>query len=193
MKRIHLTFLLLAGLLCLMACKPDTGTEASRQASAPCPDWEKTVRQQLPFLGHRNWIVITDMAYPLQSSPGITTLYADAPATEVLASVKQMIDQAPHVYAHIYQDEELSLLNEQLCPGIDAFRSGIQKILVSDPASLIAHEQLIARLDSVANQFQVILIKTNQTLPYTSIFMELDCKYWNAEKQAELNRLSANR
>lgn len=29
-------------------------------------DWQSKLQEKLPLLGHRNWIVITDMAYPLQ-------------------------------------------------------------------------------------------------------------------------------
>lgn len=37
--------------------------------------WQTVLQEKLPLLGHRNWIVITDMAYPLQTKEGITTLY----------------------------------------------------------------------------------------------------------------------
>ena len=34
-------------------------------------NWQTKLHQQLPLLGHRNWILIVDSAYPLQVSPGI--------------------------------------------------------------------------------------------------------------------------
>ena len=37
-------------------------------------DWRVKVQQELPLLGHRNWIMIVDSAYPLQVSPGIETI-----------------------------------------------------------------------------------------------------------------------
>ena len=33
--------------------------------------WKSFLRQELPILGHRNWIVIADSAYPAQNSAGI--------------------------------------------------------------------------------------------------------------------------
>ena len=36
------------------------------QASRP-DNWQTVLQEKLPLLGHRNWIVITDMAYPLQA------------------------------------------------------------------------------------------------------------------------------
>lgn len=61
--------------------------------------WQTVLQEKLPLLGHRNWIVITDMAYPLQAKEGITTLYASEPYTEVLSTVKNMLDNSSHVYA----------------------------------------------------------------------------------------------
>ena len=33
--------------------------------------WQMKVQEELPLLGHRNWIVIVDSAYPLQTSRGL--------------------------------------------------------------------------------------------------------------------------
>ena len=74
---------------------------------APEAGWEDRLETMLPLLGHRNWIVITDMAYPLQSGQGITTIYADQPYLEVLKTVNEKIKAAPHVFAHVYNDKEL--------------------------------------------------------------------------------------
>jgi hypothetical protein len=30
------------------------------------------------------------------------------------------------------------------------------------------------------------MVKTNLTLPYTSVFMELDCGYWKPESEAKM-------
>jgi hypothetical protein len=41
-------------------------------------NWQTKLHQQLPLLGHRNWILIVDSAYPLQVSPGIETIETGA-------------------------------------------------------------------------------------------------------------------
>jgi hypothetical protein len=38
-------------------------------------NWRSQLTKQLPLLGHRNFIVIADSAYPMQSNPGIKTIY----------------------------------------------------------------------------------------------------------------------
>ena len=155
-------------------------------AAATC-SWQTILQDKLPLLGHRNWVVITDMAYPLQAKDGITTLYAEQPYSEVLGAVKQMIDGSNHVYAHVYQDKELTYLTEDICPGIDSLKADMQKALAGTTITAVDHEQLIARLDNVSSLFEVVIIKTPLTKPYTSTFFELDCKYWDSQKQELLN------
>ena len=133
----------------------------------------------MPTLGHRNWIVITDMAYPWQSGSGITTLFAEEPYTAVLQEVKQMIDQSHHVFAHIYRDKELSYL-----------RAKMDSICGNDVQS-VPHEELIARLDAAGRLYNVIIIKTPLTMPYTTTFFQLDCAYWNGDQQQKLDQKMA--
>ena len=166
--------------------------EATNHHSQHKTNWQTVLQDKLPLLGHRNWIVITDMAYPLQTREGITTLYANEPYTEVLGTVKKMVDNSLHVYAHIYQDEELSFLEEGFCPGINDLKTEMGNVLPATEITSIRHDDLIARLDSISNLFEVVIIKTKLTKPYTSTFFELDCKYWDSNKQTILNERIAN-
>ncbi|MDO4950215.1 MAG: RbsD/FucU domain-containing protein [Bacteroidales bacterium] len=159
----------------------DTQTNLSQAT-----DWKAELTAKLPYLGHRNWIVITDMAYPLQSGSGITTLYADEPYEQVLKQVKQMIDAAPHVFAHTYCDKELGLIPEADMPGVTAFREKAAQIYGNEVVP-IPHEQLIARLDEAGKLFNVVIVKTPLTMAYTSTFFELDCNYWSADRQQRLD------
>lgn len=154
--------------------------------------WQTVLQEKLPLLGHRNWIVITDMAYPLQTREGITTLYANEPYTKVLSTVKKMVDSSSHVYAHIYQDKELSFLEESLCPGINNLKTEMGNVLPSSEIISIRHDNLITHLDSISNLFEIVIIKTELTKPYTSTFFELDCKYWDSNKQTALNEKIAS-
>lgn len=158
-------------------------TQVAANESSPT-SWNEELARRLPLLGHRNWIVVTDMAYPLQSSTGITTLYAHDSYEQVLAQVKGMIDAAPHVYAHIYQDKESDYVE---APGMDKWREAVTHLLGSERTTL-PHEQLIARLDTAGRLYSVVIIKTPLTIPYTTTFFELDCKYWDAARQAQLDK-----
>ena len=177
----------LLALLFLLACCGPAPRETQEQGAGGS-GWEEVLAEQMPLLGHRNWIVVTDMAYPLQTNPGITTLFADAPYADVIARVKSMIDEAPHVFAHIYQDSEQGRLCEDLVPGWDDYRASVSKVLGKDEVKSVPHEELIRRLDEVSSLCRVIVIKTPLTLPYTSTFFELDCGYWDSVREEAIRR-----
>lgn len=172
-------------LLLLSACQPPKNKISDE-------NWQTVLQEKLPLLGHRNWIVITDMAYPLQAKEGITTLYADESYPQVLVTVKKILDDSPHVYTHVYQDQELSFLKNDICPGIDELKKEMETIVPTSEITQVAHDQLIARLDSISRLFEVVIIKTGLTKPYTSTFFELDCKYWDSHKQSILNQRIAD-
>ena len=164
-------------ILCLLLCS------ACQLEKVPVSDVLEKIGRELPLLGHRNWIVVTDMAYPLQMNPGIVTYYADRPYREVVRWVKQQIDAMPHVYAHVFRDEEYRFLEEGSCPGIDGLKREVGEIVPEGQIGFSPHEELLSRMDSVSRQYRVIVIKTPLVKPYTSVFWELDCRYWDQEKQ----------
>lgn len=161
---------------------PATTCPSSPAASAA--DWKTELQRQLPLLGHRNWIVIADMAYPLQTNPGITTLYSGESYGETLKTIWSAIGEQPHVFAHVYQDRESEMLTETTCPGIDEFRNQTGNTLGDAKVTYLPHEALIRKLDSASNLYRVIIVKSKLTLPYTTTFLELDCKYWTPEQEA---------
>lgn len=149
--------------------------------------WKRELRQDINRLGHRNWIVVTDMAYPLQSQPGIKTLYTGESYLEILSGVKDMIEKSPHIKANVFQDKELTFMEKSDATGITGLRRKSLMIL-GEELQYVPHEQLISRLDSISRVFNVIILKSNLTMPFTSTFFELDCRYWDETKQKELDR-----
>jgi hypothetical protein len=75
-----------------------------------------------------------------------------------------------------------------LAPGIDACKKRLEGLLNGREVKPVLHEELIVRLDQVAKTFRILMIKTTMALPYTSVFMELDCGYWSPESEAKLRR-----
>jgi len=151
-------------------------------------DWKEKLQQELPLLGHRNWIVVADSAYPLQTAPGIETIYVDADQLEVVRGVIAELAKTKHVKPTIYTDAEMKFVAEKNAPGISAYRDALEKILANQPAQVLPHEQIIAKLDEAGKTFKVLLIKTTLTKPYTSVFFQLQCGYWNADSEAELRK-----
>ncbi len=179
MKNALILFLALGAALAVQA-------GGVRAAQAAPNDWRKTVAERLPLYGHRNWIAIVDSAYPSQISPGVETILADADQTDVLKAVLQDLAGAKHVRPIIFTDAELPYIDEQDAPGVTAYRADLKQILGDRPVNSLLHEQIIAKLDQAGQTFHVLIIKTNMTIPYTSVFLQLNCKYWSDDAEQRL-------
>jgi len=150
------------------------------------PAWQDVLRQRMPLLGHRNWIVIADAAYPAQCAPGVSMLLADGDPVDVIRQVLALIAASGHVKAKILVDRELEFVGEQDAPGIGAYRNQLRSLPRWADVQTLSHEEIIAALDRAAARFDVVILKTGMTIPYTSVFLELDCAYWNADSEARL-------
>lgn len=153
--------------------------------------WESRFERLLPLFGHRNWIVVADAAYPAQSKPGIETLITGCDHADVLAKVLDAIGASCHVRANIYADAELKLVAEADAPGVSAIRSEIARQLAGMNTRELAHEQIITRLDQAGILFRILIFKSTLAIPYTSVFLELDCGYWNEEAEKRLRSMQA--
>ena len=149
-------------------------------------DWKKDLSEQLPLLGHRNWVVVADSAYPLQTAPGIETIYVGGDHVGVVSDVLELLKAQKHVRPVIFIDSELEHVDEAHAPGIDSVRKDLKAQLKGSGAQRLAHEAIIDQLDEAGESFKVVIIKTDLVLPYTSVFMRLDCGYWSAEAESKL-------
>ncbi len=158
-----------------------------------CSGWQSRFSEIVPEYGHRNWIVVADSAYPKQSASGIETIATGKGQLEVLNVVLEAIDQAPHVQAIVMLDAELNSVPEADAPGVTAYRNALKKALKDKQVKVMPHEDIISQLDKDSKIFNVLLLKTDLTIPYTSVFLQLDCGYWTAEKEKRLREtLSKN-
>ena len=148
--------------------------------------WECRLQERLPLFGHRNWIVVADAAYPSHANPGIETLVIGADQIVAVRTVWHAIGACSHVRADIYTDLEIGFIVESDAPGIAAYRHQIDDLFPAATRKQLPHEQIIARLDRCARLFRILILKTTMTLPYTSVFFELDCDYWNTEAEVRL-------
>ena len=155
--------------------------------STPIMTWQETLRARIPFFGHRNWIVVADSAYPSQSNPGIETLVSGAGEAEVLKEVFQSLAASKHLKPNVYCDQELAFVPEADAPGVSEYRAQLNELLQGQQVSTLPHDEIIKSLDQAGQTFKVLIIKTNMTMPYTSVFVQLDCAYWDADAQQRLH------
>ncbi len=156
---------------------------------SPGHEWRKVLAERLPLYGHRNWIVVADSAYPAQSAPGIETIVADAEGAEVLQHVLARLSNSKHVRPIVYTDLELSYLTEAEAPGVDNYRELLAGLFSDTKPLSLPHEQIIGNLAKASQNFQVLIIKTRMTIPYTTVFLQLDCAYWSADSERKLRAL----
>jgi hypothetical protein len=166
---------LLAGLGFASAQERDTG-------------WRGVLDRRLPTFGHRNWIVIADSAYPAQSRPGIETFVTEANHLDVVQEVLSRLARSKHLRPVVYLDAELAHVEEDDAPGITRLRYNLKKAIGRRDMRSLPHEKLIERLDKAGEKFQVLVLKTTLTMPYTSVFVELDCGYWSDAAEQRLRK-----
>src|SRR5271157_1915840 len=100
---------------------------------AQSSDWRAKVAESMPLLGHRNWILVVDSAYPLQTSPGVETIETNAGQLEVVRYVLGAIGASIHVRPLIIMDAELPFVPEEDAPGASAYRAQIAELLHAYP------------------------------------------------------------
>jgi hypothetical protein len=130
--------------------------------------WESALKRRLPLWGHRNWIVVADSAYPAQSNPGIETITTGVDHMYLLKVTLDALTNCKHVKPNIYLDSEFKFVTEQDAPGITRFRESLVRLLGG------------------AQLFRILILKSTMTIPYSSVFLELDCGYWNSQAEGRL-------
>ncbi len=164
---------------------------ASAPAQTPAEsqtDWQGKLSQMLPLLGHRNWILIVDSAYPLQTTSGVQTIETGAGELDVVKDVLDAVDHSIHVRPIVYMDAELPFVPERDAPGVTEYRRQIKAVLGDRPVHALPHEDLLRKVDEVGKSFNILILKTNLTVPYTSVFLQLNCKYWSDDAEVRLRK-----
>lgn len=172
--------------LCLTFLPVSGHAGGSARATQQPNNWRARLHQELPLLGHRNWIAVVDSAYPLQTSAGIETVETDADQLDVVKAVLDEVTKAKHVRSVVFTDAELQVVPESDAAGVTAYREAVAKLLGKADAQSLPHEEIIAKLDEAGKTFHILVLKTKLTIPYTSVFMRLDCGYWTAEQEKRL-------
>jgi len=161
------------------------GQESSANPGAN-GEWRARLNRELPLLGHRNWIAVVDSAYPLQTSAGIETIETNAEQLDVARAVLDELSRSKHVRPVIFTDAELKMVPENDAAGVTAYRQTLDALLRGRAVQSLPHEEIIGKLDEAGETFHVLVLKTNMTIPYTSVFLRLDCGYWSDEQEKRL-------
>lgn len=151
-------------------------------------DWRAELARQLPILGHRNWIVIADSAFPAQVG-AVEVLVTGEDHLDAVRAVMTAVAEAPHVRPVVWLDSELNALVEELAPGVEAVREGLTQALKDVPTASVMHLDLLERLSDASITYRVLVLKTTGVVPYSSVFIELDCGYWSTRNELRLRQM----
>jgi D-ribose pyranose/furanose isomerase RbsD len=156
--------------------------------------WKVAVTNQTAQLGYRNWIVIAEASLPAQNRVGIRQVAANVEIPEVLDYVLSTLGQTQHVRPQLYLTRELRSLDNDFTPGIDEHRKQLQTALRAHETTELEQQSLLTLLEDATRSFDVLVIRTPTALPYTSVFIELQPGYWDAESETRLReRISRER
>jgi hypothetical protein len=151
------------------------------------PAWRERFQELLPLYGHRNWILIADAAFPAQvGSAEIVATGEDH--VRLVETVLDALRSAPHVRPVIRLDAELDHLPEPAVPGLKGTRGALHRAVAGLECTSVPHAELLERLAEVGRTYRVLVLKSTGTVPYSSVFVELDCGYWTPEQEAMLGR-----
>lgn len=158
------------------------------------PPWKDAVNRQVGQLGYRNWIIISEASFPAHSRPGFRQVTADVDVPEAVDYVLNTMEQTQHVRPRVYLPREQRSVENDFAPGIDEMRKKIHDSLHGHEATELEQQSLITLLEDASRSFDVLVIRTHTALPYTSVFLELQPGYWDADSEDRLReRMNAER
>ncbi len=163
-------------LLMLVGC-------AQKQVEQP---WVGTLRHELGSLGARNWVVIGEAAFPVQSRHGLRVIQLDADIPAVLEAVEDVIEEKHHVKPRVYVTAELENVPYDYAPGVRAHKKKLKESLHGRETVSLDNDMLMRMMADTSRSYRVLVIKTRTALPYSTIFMELGSGYWDAESESAL-------
>ena len=179
----------------VLGCHPLLAAGPQGDLSEPDNSWQREVDFAVGRLGHRNMIIVADSAYPIQTGDGVHVIATAADHTLVLKHVFAAIERSRAVRPLIAVDKEFAFLPEEHAPGAASLRRSILDMVREKSAAPIReelHEVLLKEVNELATEYQVVVFKTTGTIPYSSVFLTLDCGYWSSEAEKALRARMVN-
>ena len=83
-------------------------------------------------------------------------------------------------------DAELPFVPDADAPGASAYRAQVGKLLAGYEIQSQPHEEILKKIDEAGKMYHIVILKTKMTIPYTSVFLQLDCKYLSADQEKQM-------
>lgn len=148
--------------------------------------WRGAVDRKAGQLGYRNWIVVAEASFPAHNREGLRQVNAPVEIPEAVDYVLNALERTENVRPNVYLTRELSAVENDFAPGIDEFRERIIASLHGHETTILEQQSLLTLLEDANRSFEVLVIRTETALPYTSVFLELQPGYWDADSESRL-------
>jgi L-fucose mutarotase/ribose pyranase (RbsD/FucU family) len=159
-----------------------SGCVAMKQENA----WKGAVDRQAAQLGYRNWIVIAEASFPAHSRPGVRQITAPVEVPQAVDYVLQALERTENVRPQVYVTRELRSVENDFAPGIDRLREQLKEALHGHETTQLDQQSLLTLLEDANRSFDVLVVRTQTALPYSSVFLELKPGYWDASSEMRL-------
>jgi hypothetical protein len=77
---------------------------------------------------------------------------------------------------------------QQSYPELNAYRENLKKTLQGRPIQSLPHEKILDKISEAGKDYKILVLKTTMTMPYTSVFLQLDCKYCTDEGEQKIRQ-----
>lgn len=150
--------------------------------------WNKKFNYRLPVMGKNNWIIISDSAYPAKRADGIETIATDKSLTSVLDYVLSSMDESGHAGATAWISAELEKIPDRDAMGIEEIYQEIWRQLneAKITTKTALEQEILEMVEDQAADYRVLVLKSTTQLPYTTVYLQLDCRYWDETREKRL-------
>lgn len=155
--------------------------------------WKGAIDRQISQLGYRNWIVLAESSFPAHSRPGTRQVNTCQSVPDVLDVVLSSLERTEHVRPRIYVPSEVYMVENDFAPGIRQFRSQLKAALHGHEPIEMEQDSIVTLMHDAKKSFEVLVLRTDTALPYSSVFLELQPGYWDGESEARLRERMRHR
>ncbi|MDD4871399.1 MAG: hypothetical protein PHR77_12640 [Kiritimatiellae bacterium] len=150
--------------------------------------WNKKLDNRLPVMGKDNWIIVADSSYPCRRAAGIETIATKKNLPAVLNRVLSGLDDLGHASATAWICSELEKIPDRDAIGITKVHHEIRRLLNDAKITIkVATEQeILKKIAAETTDYNVLVLKSGTPLPYTSVYLHLDCRYWDEDREKRL-------
>jgi hypothetical protein len=148
--------------------------------------WHEKVEMDLQAMGQHNWIVVAQSAESYDTDPAYRMVTSDEKFLNLVKYMLKEIEDAPHVKAVIHRESELDRIQDRDAPGVEAFREKLAKLLNGKEVNVKPSAEIREQLSLAAKNRRVLVVKSEGTVPYGNIYLQLVSGYWDAGREKRL-------